>query len=91
MFGTMNILNGISRKASKVVLSAVMMFVAAFFVRAQKASLRIYYKFDNATVYTDYLSNPASFANIARLNPHNIQANIPPVNALGSNASFIII
>lgn len=60
----MNILNGISRKASKVVLSAIMMFVAAFFVRAQESSLRIFYKFDNATVYTDYLSNPASFAKL---------------------------
>ena len=60
----MNILNGISRKASKVVLSTVMMFVAAFFVRAQEASLRIYYKFDNATVFTDYLSNPVSFAKL---------------------------
>lgn len=60
----MNILNGISRKAPKVVLSAVMMFVAVFFVRAQEASLRIYYKFDNATVFTDYLSNPASFAKL---------------------------
>lgn len=60
----MNILNGISRKASKVVLSTVMMFVAAFFVRAQESSLRIFYKFDNATVYTDYLSNPDSFAKL---------------------------
>ena len=34
---------------------------------------------------------PDSLANIARLNPHNIQANIPPVNALGENASLIIM
>ena len=60
----MNFINGISRRALRVVLSTVMMFVAAFFVRAQESSLRIYYKFDNATVYTDYLSNPASFAKL---------------------------
>ena len=64
MFGTMNFINGISRRTLRVVLSTVMMFVAAFFVRAQESSLRIYYKFDNATVYTDYLSNPASFAKL---------------------------
>ena len=60
----MNFINGISRRTLRVVLSTVMMFVAAFFVRAQESSLRIYYKFDNATVYTDYLSNPASFAKL---------------------------
>ena len=33
---------------------------------------------------------PDSFANIALLNPHNKQANAPPVIALGENASFTI-
>ena len=34
--------------------------------------------------------NPDSFANIARRNPHNMQANAPPVIALGEKASLII-
>lgn len=60
----MNIIDNDSRTALRVVFSAVMMFIASFFIHAQESSLRIYYKFDNAVVFTDYLSNPEAFANL---------------------------
>ena len=60
----MNIINNASRTALRVVFSAVLMFIASFFIRAQESTMRVYYKFDNATVYTDYLSNPEVFAQL---------------------------
>ena len=41
----------------KPILVAVFMFINLFFIRAQVGSLRIYYRFDNATVDAAYLSN----------------------------------
>ena len=38
----------------------------------------------------DAVPKPDSFANIARLNPHNKQAKAPPCIALGENASLLL-
>ena len=60
----MNISNNVCGTALKLVLSVVAMFVASFFIRAQESALRIYYKFDDAAVISNYLSNGQEFAKL---------------------------
>ena len=52
-----NIVESISKVAVKVALAVVVLFAESFFIRAQESPLRIYYRFDNATVDAAYLSN----------------------------------
>lgn len=59
-----NIVESISKVAVKVALAVVVLFADTFFIRAQESAERIYYRFDNATVDANYLSNTQAFANI---------------------------
>ena len=59
-----NIVESISKVAVKVALAVVVLFAETFFIRAQESAERIYYRFDNATVDANYLSNTQAFANI---------------------------
>lgn len=62
-----NIVESISKVAVKVALAVVVLFAETFFIRAQESAERIYYRFDNATVDANYLSNTQVFANIEAL------------------------
>ncbi len=62
-----SIVESISKVAVKVVLAVVVLFAETFFIRAQESAERIYYRFDNATVDANYLSNAQAFANIEAL------------------------
>jgi outer membrane protein OmpA-like peptidoglycan-associated protein len=62
-----NIVESISKVAVKVALAVVVLFAETFFIRAQESAERIYYRFDNATVDANYLSNTKAFANIEAL------------------------
>ena len=57
MINFVHALSTFAKTSLKPVLVSVMMFVNLFFIRAQEGPLRIYYRFDSASLDAAYLSN----------------------------------
>ena len=53
-----------ARKCSRLLLAAVVLVGNLFFVRAQEHDMRVFYRFDNASVDAAYLSNPQTLDSI---------------------------
>ena len=88
MFNLIQNFDTIVRGSKKFFLMIALIFVNLFFARASVSDVRIYYRFDNASVDASYLTNAESFATVDNVLSASYEGNLEIVAYSSPEGNF---
>ena len=88
MFNLIQNFDTIVRGSKKFFLMIALIFVNLFFTRASVSDVRIYYRFDNASVDASYLTNAESFATVDNVLSASYEGNLEIVAYSSPEGNF---